>query len=107
MQTGPVRPKPGADIEVGKHAKDIKDTPKDNVQLNLSNKLAKRLEDEEKKKKAHQTLRHLAAICHASHLPSVFTPDARLKPESRQGDEAFKNERSAEDRLLSALTSFR
>lgn len=36
MQTGPVWPKPGADIEVGKHAKDIKDTPKHNVQLNLS-----------------------------------------------------------------------
>lgn len=34
-------------------------------------------------------LRHLFAICHAAHLPSVFTPDARLKPESRRGDEAF------------------
>lgn len=55
--------------------------------------LAKRLEDEEEeeKKKAHHTLRHLAAICHASHLPSAFTPDARLKPESRRGDEAFEN----------------
>lgn len=63
MQTGPVRPKPGADIEVGKHAKDIKDTPKENVQLNLSNKLAKRLEDEEKKKR-------LIRRCDTS-LPSV------------------------------------
>lgn len=51
VQTGPMQVQSDADIKVGKHAKDIKEKPKDNMQLNFSNMLAKRREDEERKKK--------------------------------------------------------
>lgn len=93
----------GADIEVGKHAKDIKDTPKDNVRLNLSNMLAKRLEDEERKKK------RLIRRCNTS-LPSVtlhtFPLPSRQthvsNPSRVEETRPLKTERSAEDRPLSA-----